>query len=288
MPILDSIQEWFWLLRLSICKKILLKIIKPCSSHWTKTSTRCFQNNSSRKPICRSKWTPAKAQIQQLGTRTQHKIKGLPQQSPTQQHLLSQKNENSIKTYMLKIQLKPICRSKWTPAKAQIQQLGTKTLHKIKGLPQQSRTQQHLLSQKNENSIKTYMPKIQLKPICRSKWTPAKAQIQQLGTKTLHKIKGLPQQSRTQQHLLSQKNENSIKTFGLRMELIYKEAALPITKIHKTTLFKTPPLENHKPENRLESLQTQQKSHPPNNIPRKIQKNQRKISQLHPYLHWWI
>ena len=40
---------------------------------------------------------------------------------------------------------------------------------------------------------------------------------------------------------LFQKNVNSIKTFGLRMEPIYKEAALPITKIHKTTLFKTPP-----------------------------------------------
>ena len=38
------------------------------------------------------------------------------------------------------------------------------------------------------------------------------------------------------------------------MEPIYKEAALPITKIHKTTLFKTPPLENHNLENRLESL----------------------------------
>ena len=77
---------------------------------------------------------------------------------------------------------------------------------------------------------------------------------------------------------LFQKNENSIKTFRLRMEPIYKEAALPVTKIHKTTLFKTP-------KNRLESLQTQQKSHPPNNIPRKIPKSQRKISQLHPYLH---
>ena len=53
---------------------------------------------------------------------------------------------------------------------------------------------------------------------------------------------------------LFQKNENSIKTFGLRIEPIYKEAALPITKIHKTTLFKTPPLENHNPDNRLESL----------------------------------
>ena len=40
---------------------------------------------------------------------------------------------------------------------------------------------------------------------------------------------------------LFQKNENSIKIFGLRMEPIYKEAVLPITKIHKTTLFKTPP-----------------------------------------------
>ena len=51
-----------------------------------------------------------------------------------------------------------------------------------------------------------------------------------------------------------QQNENSIKTFGLRMEPIYKKAALPMTKIHKTTLFKTPPLENHKPQNRLASL----------------------------------
>ena len=40
---------------------------------------------------------------------------------------------------------------------------------------------------------------------------------------------------------LFQKNENSIKTFGLRMEPINKEVALAITKIHKTTLFKTPP-----------------------------------------------
>ena len=40
---------------------------------------------------------------------------------------------------------------------------------------------------------------------------------------------------------LFQKNENSIKTFRLGMEPIYKEAALPVTKIHKTTLFKTPP-----------------------------------------------
>ena len=38
------------------------------------------------------------------------------------------------------------------------------------------------------------------------------------------------------------------------MEPIYKEAALSITKIHKTTLFKTPPLKNHNPQNRLESL----------------------------------
>ena len=72
------------------------------------------------------------------------------------------------------------------------------------------------------------------------------------------------------------------------MEPIYKEAALPVTKIHKTTLFKTPPPENHNPKNRLESLQRQQKSHPPNNIPRKIAKNQRKTSQQHPYLHRWI
>ena len=40
---------------------------------------------------------------------------------------------------------------------------------------------------------------------------------------------------------LFQQNENSIKSVRLRMEPIYKEAALPITKIHKTTLFKTPP-----------------------------------------------
>ena len=39
---------------------------------------------------------------------------------------------------------------------------------------------------------------------------------------------------------LFQQNENSIKTFGLRMKPIYKEAALQITKIHKTTLFPTP------------------------------------------------
>ena len=58
---------------------------------------------------------------------------------------------------------------------------------------------------------------------------------------------------------LFQKNENSIKTFRLRMEPIYKEAALPITKIHKTTLFKTPSWKIITPKNRLESLQTQKK-----------------------------
>ena len=41
---------------------------------------------------------------------------------------------------------------------------------------------------------------------------------------------------------LFQQNENSIKTSELRMDPIYKEAALPITKIHKTALFNpTPP-----------------------------------------------
>ena len=40
---------------------------------------------------------------------------------------------------------------------------------------------------------------------------------------------------------LFQQNKNSIKTFRLWMEPVYKEVALPITKIHRTTLFKTPP-----------------------------------------------
>ena len=42
---------------------------------------------------------------------------------------------------------------------------------------------------------------------------------------------------------LFQQNKNSIKTFGLRMEPICREAALPITGNHKTALFKTPPWE---------------------------------------------
>ena len=75
---------------------------------------------------------------------------------------------------------------------------------------------------------------------------------------------------------LFQQNENSVKTFGLRVESIFREAALPITKVHETTLF-------------THSIQTgvckyNKKKHPPNNI----SKNQRKISQLYPYLHGWI
>ena len=53
------------------------------------------------------------------------------------------------------------------------------------------------------------------------------------------------------------------------MEPIYKEAALPVTKIHKTTLFKTPPWKIITPK-------TQQKSHPPNNIPKKNSKKSKK------------
>ena len=75
-----------------------------------------------------------------------------------------------------------------------------------------------------------------------------------------------------------QKNENSIKTFGLRMEPIYKEAALPVTKIHKTTLFKTPPWKTITPKTGLSLCKHNKKdTHPPNNIPRKIPKSQRKI-----------
>ena len=72
------------------------------------------------------------------------------------------------------------------------------------------------------------------------------------------------------------------------MEPIYKEAALPVTKIHKTTLFKTPPWKIITLKTDLSLCKHNKKKHPPNNIPRKIPKSQRKISQLHPYLHWWI
>ena len=87
---------------------------------------------------------------------------------------------------------------------------------------------------------------------------------------------------------LFQHSENSVETFGLRMEPIYKEAALLITKIHKTILLKTPPWKIITPKTDLSLCKCNKKKHPPNNIPRKIPKNQRKISQLYLYLHRWI
>ena len=55
------------------CKKILLKIIKPYSSHQTKTGTRCFQNNSSRKPEANE--TPPKLRCNNLVLKYDAKLK---------------------------------------------------------------------------------------------------------------------------------------------------------------------------------------------------------------------
>ena len=85
---------------------------------------------------------------------------------------------------------------------------------------------------------------------CQSKWNSPRAQMPQLGTKNYTKLKAdldNPAHNSTfhpKYKDLFQQNERSVKTFGLRMEPLYREAALLITKIHKTTLFihtHTPP-----------------------------------------------
>ena len=71
---------------------------------------------------------------------------------------------------------------------------------------------------------------------------------------------------------LFQQNENSIKTFGLRMEPIYKEEGLPITIIHKTTLFKTPSWKIITPKTDLSLCKYDKKSTHPITFQEKFQK----------------
>ena len=71
--------------------------------------------------------------------------------------------------------------------------------------------------------------------------TPSKLRCNNLALKYNKKLKAdldIPAHNSTfysKYEDLFQQNENSIKTFGLRMDPIYKEAVLPMTKIHKTT-----------------------------------------------------
>ena len=81
---------------------------------------------------------------------------------------------------------------------------------------------------------------------------------------------------------LFQKNENSIKTFGPRMEPIYKEAALPVTKIHKTTLFKTPPWKIITPKTDLSLCKHNKKATHPITFQEKFQN----VKEKYPnYIH---
>ena len=67
------------------------------------------------------------------------------------------------------------------------------------------------------------------------------------------------------------------------MEPIYREPALPITKIHKTTLFKTSPWKIITPKTDL-SLCKYNKKAPLNNIQEKFQK----IKEKYPnYTHFF-
>ena len=66
------------------------------------------------------------------------------------------------------------------------------------------------------------------------------------------------------------------------MEPIYKEAALPITKIHKTTLFKTPPWKIITPKTDLSLCKRNKKATHPIRFEEKFQK----IKEKYPnYIH---
>ena len=77
--------------------------------------------------------------------------------------------------------------------------------------------------------------------------TPPELRCNNLGLKYYTKLKANPTNPAHNSTFnlnhkdLFQQKENAIKTYGLRMESIYKEADIPLTNIHKISTFKTPP-----------------------------------------------
>ena len=63
--------------------------------------------------------------------------------------------------------------------------------------------------------------------------------------------------------ILFQKKEKAIKTFRLRMKSICQEVNIPITKIHETFAFKTPPWNIMTPETDLSLGQYYKEKHLP-------------------------